>query len=143
MADAVVDVWQSDEDGLYDVQRAELGSPVLRGRLRTDADGRLRFRSILPSAYPIPTDGPVGELLNATHRHPHRAPHLHFLIAADGCRTLVTQLFVAGDEHLDTDAVFGVKDDLVVEFHPDVAEPEAGRRELRFTFRIERLERTP
>lgn len=77
LADAAVDVRQSDEDGHYDVQLPDLDGPVLRGRLRTDPEGRLRFRSILPSEYPVPDDGPVGELLTATGRHPYRAPHLH------------------------------------------------------------------
>lgn len=141
---AVVDIWQSDEDGFYDLQLPETEGPVLRGRFRTDDAGRLRFRSILPAAYPIPADGPVGEMLNATGRHPFRAPHLHFLIEAPGHRRLITQLFVAGGEHLDSDTVFGVKDDLVVEFAPrtgpmpDGGEPDGEWRLLEFTFRIAR-----
>src|SRR6185503_10874076 len=106
---AVVDVWQSNDDGFYDVQLPDLDGPVLRARLHTDADGALRFWSILPSEYPIPSDGPVGEMLRATGRHPYRAPHLHFMIMATGYRRLVTQLFVAGGAYLDSDAVFGVK----------------------------------
>ncbi|MCE0764420.1 maleylacetate reductase and hydroxyquinol 1,2-dioxygenase domain-containing protein [Pseudonocardia kujensis] len=142
VADAVVDVWQSNEDGFYDVQLPDLDGPVLRGRLRTDAGGRLRFRSILPSEYPIPDDGPVGAMLRAAGRHPYRAPHLHFMIDAPGHRRLITQLFVRGGRYLDSDAVFGVKEDLVVDFAsrtgptPDGA-PVAGEwRELRYTFRI-------
>jgi maleylacetate reductase len=143
--DAVVDVWQSDEDGYYDVQLPDLDAPVLRGRLRTDAEGRLRFWSILPREYPIPDDGPVGDLLTATGRHPYRAPHLHFLINAAGHQQLITQLFVAGGEYLDSDAVFGVKDDLIVDFVPRTGPAPDGRdvgaawRELRFTFRIATL----
>ncbi|MGW4528097.1 maleylacetate reductase and hydroxyquinol 1,2-dioxygenase domain-containing protein [Amycolatopsis sp. NPDC004378] len=127
VADAIVDVWQSDEDGFYDVQLPDLDGPVLRARFRTDADGRLRFRTIVPSAYPIPADGPVGEMLNAVGRHPYRAPHVHFMIAKPGYRTLITQLFVAGGDYLDSDTVFGVKDGLIVDF--------ADQR-LEFTFRI-------
>ncbi|MBN9794037.1 alcohol dehydrogenase [Pseudonocardia sp. TMWB2A] len=144
VAGAVVDIWQSDEDGFYDLQLPETEGPVLRGRFRTDDAGRLRFRSILPAAYPIPADGPVGEILHATGRHPFRAPHLHFLIEAPGHRQLITQLFVAGGEHLDSDTVFGVKDDLVVEFAPrrgpmpDGVEPDGEWRLLEFTFRIAR-----
>lgn len=141
---AVVDVWQSDEDGFYDLQLPEEDGPVLRGRFRTGDDGRLRFRSILPAAYPIPADGPVGSMLDATGRHPFRAPHLHFLITADGYRELITQLFVAGGAHLDSDAVFGVKEDLIVDFvprtgaMPDGTVPDGGWRQLTFTFRISR-----
>src|SRR5207253_11203706 len=116
--DAVVDVWQSNRDGFYDVQLPDLEGPVLRGRLRTDGDGRLWFWSILPSQYPIPDDGPVGQLLRLSGRHPFRAPHLHFMIAAPGFRRLVTQLFVAGGAYLDSDAVFGVKEALIVDFVP-------------------------
>ena len=92
--DAIVDVWQSNDEGFYDIQLPNLDGPVLRGRFRTDSDGRLRFRSILPSEYPIPTDGPVGDMLAASGRHPYRAPHLHFMIHAAGHRPLITQLFV-------------------------------------------------
>ncbi|SDG14931.1 maleylacetate reductase and hydroxyquinol 1,2-dioxygenase domain-containing protein [Pseudonocardia oroxyli] len=134
--DAVVDVWQSDDNGFYDVQLPDLDGPVLRGRLRTDAEGRLRFRSILPSEYPIPDDGPVGGMLTATGRHPYRAPHLHFLIRSPGHQQLVTQLFVRGGRYLDSDAVFGVKDDLVVDFTPHTGPDGEERRELTFTFRL-------
>ncbi|WP_236794392.1 maleylacetate reductase and hydroxyquinol 1,2-dioxygenase domain-containing protein [Amycolatopsis sp. GM8] len=141
-ADAIVDVWQSNDDGFYDVQLPDLDGPVLRGRLRTDGEGRLRFRSILPSEYPIPDDGPVGAMLSATGRHPYRAPHLHFLIQSPGHQQLVTQLFVRGGPYLDSDAVFGVKDDLIVDFTPRTGPAPDGRtdarewRELTFTFRL-------
>ncbi len=140
--DAIVDVWQSNDDGFYDVQLPELEGPVLRGRLRTDGDGRLRFWSILPSEYPIPADGPVGAMLRATGRHPYRAPHLHFMIEADGHQQLITQLFVAGGKYLDSDAVFGVKESLIVGFEarsgptPDGRQVTGEWRELAFTFRI-------
>ena len=79
IAGAEVDVWQADDDGLYDVQQPELGrTRRARGVLRSDAEGRLRFRSITPTAYPVPTDGPVGQLLLASGRHPWRPAHLHF-----------------------------------------------------------------
>ncbi|MFD8497476.1 maleylacetate reductase and hydroxyquinol 1,2-dioxygenase domain-containing protein [Amycolatopsis sp. NPDC059657] len=140
VAGAVVDVWQSNEDGLYDVQLPDQDGPVLRGRFSTDTDGRLRFWSILPREYPIPDDGPVGELLSATGRHPYRAPHLHFLIQASGYRRLITQLFVRGGPYLDCpegqgDAVFGVKDDLIVDF----PEHDGSWRSLDFEFRIQPL----
>ncbi|SED09253.1 Alcohol dehydrogenase, class IV [Amycolatopsis tolypomycina] len=144
VAAAIVDVWQSNEDGFYDVQLPDLDGPVLRGRLRTDRDGRLRFWSILPSEYPIPSDGPVGAMLAATERHPYRAPHLHFMIAAEGHQHLITQLFVAGGKYLDSDAVFGVKDELIVNFAPRTGPTPDGRaidgewRRLDFTFQIAR-----
>lgn len=141
---AVVDVWQSNQDGFYDVQLTGLDQLALRGRLRTDAQGRLRFWSTLPAEYPIPTDGPVGALLAATGRHPYRAPHLHFLIDAPGYQSLITQLFVAGGRYLDSDAVFGVKDELIVEFArregatPDGRQVDGPWRSLTYTFRISR-----
>jgi protocatechuate 3,4-dioxygenase beta subunit len=144
VAGAVVDVWQSNQDGFYDVQLPDLDGPVLRARLHTDADGALRFWSILPSEYPIPSDGPVGQLLRATGRHPYRAPHLHFMIMAAGYRRLVTQLFVAGGAYLDSDAVFGVKDELIVPFERCAGPTPDGREITRewcrvdFTFRIAR-----
>ncbi|MFD7282818.1 maleylacetate reductase and hydroxyquinol 1,2-dioxygenase domain-containing protein [Streptomyces sp. NPDC059862] len=140
--DAVVDVWQSNEDGFYDVQLPDLDGPVLRARLRTDAEGRLTFWSILPSEYPVPDDGPVGRMLTAVGRHPYRAPHLHFMIDAPGHRRLVTQLFVAGGAFLDSDTVFGVKDRLIVDFAPQTGPTPDGRavdgewRRLDHTFRI-------
>ena len=142
VADAVVDVWQSNQDGFYDLQLPELDGPVLRARFTSDADGRVRFWSILPSEYPIPDDGPVGQLLAATGRHPWRAPHLHFLINAAGHRQLITQLFVAGGAYLDSDTVFGVKDELIVDYTPGQGTPPTGRsvdgewRLLTYTFRI-------
>jgi alcohol dehydrogenase class IV/protocatechuate 3,4-dioxygenase beta subunit len=140
---AVVDVWQSNSDGFYDVQLPDLDGPVLRARFATDDDGRLRFWTILPAAYPIPQDGPVGEMLNAVGRHPFRAPHVHFMIGAPGHTHLVTQLFPAGGDHLDSDTVFGVKPELVVDFVPQDGSPPDGRQvdtwsSLNYTFRIAR-----
>ena len=145
--DAVVDIWQSNEDGYYDVQLPDLDGPVLRGRFRTANGGGLQCWSILPHEYPIPTDGPVGLLLEAAGRHPYRAPHVHFLIQAAGHQRLITQLFVRGGAYLDPaggrgDAVFGVKDQLVVDFTEHTGPAPAGRRtdgpwrRLQFTFHI-------
>ncbi|MFJ6632696.1 maleylacetate reductase and hydroxyquinol 1,2-dioxygenase domain-containing protein [Streptomyces sp. NPDC091376] len=142
---AVVDVWQANEDGFYDVQLPELEGPVLRGRLRTDDEGRLRFWTILPAEYPIPDDGPVGQMLRAVGRHPYRAPHVHFMISAPGHQRLVTQLFVEGGPYMDSDTVFGVKEGLIADFEPRVGPTPDGRvvdgewRSLHFTFRIARL----
>jgi protocatechuate 3,4-dioxygenase beta subunit len=122
IAGATLDVWQADADGLYDSQKPgyTLDTPSLRGRFTTDAVGRSWFRTITPCSYPIPTDGPVGELLAAARRLPMRPAHIHFLITAPGKQPLVTHVFVAGDRHLASDAVFGVKPSLV-------APIEAGR----------------
>jgi hydroxyquinol 1,2-dioxygenase len=112
--DALLEVWEADDDGFYDVQYAD-DRTAARGHLRTDADGGYRFWALTPTPYPIPSDGPVGRLLEATGRSPMRAPHLHFLVTAPGFRTLITHIFVAG-ESLDGDSVFGVRDSLVTPF---------------------------
>jgi hydroxyquinol 1,2-dioxygenase len=115
IAGAWVDVWQADDDGYYDVQKPG-GEEELRARFRTDAEGRFSFWTIVPTSYPIPTDGPVGQMLVATGRHPYRPAHIHFMIGHEGYETLVTHLFVAGDPYLENDAVFGVKSSLIVSF---------------------------
>ena len=112
---ARLEVWEADEEGLYDVQRDD-GGTTARGHLFTDHDGSYRFWSVLPAAYPIPDDGPVGDLLDAGGRGPMRPAHVHFMISAAGHRTLVTHIFAAGDPYLDNDAVFGVKDSLITDF---------------------------
>jgi len=114
LAGAVVDTWHSDDEGYYDVQHLEeIGGLSLRGRFRTDAEGRFWFWSIVPSFYPIPYDGPVGRLLDAHGRHPYRPAHVHFMIEAAGHPRLVTHVFIDGDRYLDSDVVFGVKDSLI------------------------------
>lgn len=117
VAGAGVDVWQADADGYYDVQRpGEVPDRNLRGLFTADDDGRFRFRTIVPRYYPIPTDGPVGDLLRATGRHPYRAAHLHLKVSGPGIRSLTTHLFVDTSPYLDSDAVFGVKESLVRTF---------------------------
>ncbi len=146
VAGAVVDVWQSNDDGFYDVQLPDQNGPVLRARFTSDGDGRVRFWTILPSEYPIPDDGPVGAMLAGTGRHPWRAPHLHFMISAPGYKRLVTQLFVDGGAYLDSDTVFGVKEALIVDFGPGSGAPpvprpgasDEGWHEVSYTFRIAR-----
>jgi protocatechuate 3,4-dioxygenase beta subunit len=115
IAGAVADVWHADQDGFYDSQKPgyALDRPSLRARFTSDAEGKLWFRTIVPCSYPIPTDGPVGELLAATGRPAMRPAHIHFLIRAPGHAPLVTHVFVAGDDYLSSDAVFGVKPSLV------------------------------
>ncbi|MDT7711133.1 MAG: hydroxyquinol 1,2-dioxygenase [Pseudonocardiales bacterium] len=122
---AHLEMWEADEDGFYDVQY-EGDLTAGRGWLTADDDGGYRFWSVLPSAYGIPDDGPVGDMLAATGRGTMRPAHLHFKVDAPGYRTLITHIFVAGDEHLDRDAVFGVKDSLVADFpeHPAGTAPD-------------------
>ncbi len=123
LAGASVDVWQTNEDGFYDVQQPGI-QPAgnLRGLFTADGDGRFWFRSVVPRYYPIPDDGPVGRLLAATGRHPNRPAHLHFIAAAPGYRPVTTHVFVADSPYLDSDAVFGVKDSLVRDV-PEVDDP--------------------
>ena len=131
LAGAVVDVWHSDNDGYYDVQQLdEIGDLAMRARFRTDENGRFWFWSIKPAAYPIPHDGPVGKMLEAQGRHPWRPAHVHFMIAAPGHETLVTHVFVAGDQYLDSDVVFGVKDSLIREFAEMPASTAPDGREM-------------
>ncbi|MGZ4649129.1 MAG: dioxygenase family protein [Kineosporiaceae bacterium] len=114
---ARIEVWEADEDGFYDVQYGD-DRIAARGHLYTDDDGRYRFWAVTPTPYPIPHDGPVGALLAAVGRSPMRASHLHFMVRAPGLRTLVTHIFVSGDELLERDSVFGVRDSLVMDFEP-------------------------
>lgn len=113
---AYLDVWQSDDDGLYDVQHADLGHAQARGILKADAQGRYHFRSIVAVPYAIPHDGPVGAMLEATGRHPWRPGHLHFLVKAPGYETLITHVFRDHSDYLDSDAVFGVRQSLVCDW---------------------------
>ncbi|MFC4049939.1 dioxygenase [Actinomadura syzygii] len=124
VAAATVDVWQANDEGFYDVQQPGVQPDLnLRGLFTADGEGRFWFRSIVPRYYPIPQDGPVGRLLEATARHPNRPAHIHFEVSAPGYRTVTTHLFVAGTPYIDSDAVFGVKPSLVREF-PEVDDPE-------------------
>ena len=117
LAGVTVDVWQSDEDGYYDVQRPPTapGEHVHRARaqLTTDSEGRYYFKSILAQPYPIPHDGPVGAMLEALGRHPWRPAHLHYMLSAPGHERLITHVFRDNDQYLDSDAVFGVRSTLI------------------------------
>ncbi|CAH1664015.1 Hydroxyquinol 1,2-dioxygenase [Hyphomicrobiales bacterium] len=117
LPDATVDVWHSDGDGYYDIQQLDDAHGLaMRARLRTAPDGAFHFWTIMPAAYPIPDDGPVGQMLAAQGRHPYRPAHVHFLIAAPEHEQLVTHVFAEGDSYLDSDVVFGVKDSLIRPF---------------------------
>ena len=128
LAGVPVDVWHADGDGYYNSQRPdyETTGPSSRARFITDADGKFFFRTILPCSYPIPTDGPVGEMILQTRRHPMRPAHVHFLVNAKGYEPLITHVFMDGDKYLDSDVVFGVKDDLVskIEKRTDATMPD-------------------
>ncbi len=113
---AELDVWQSDEDGLYDVQHEGLAQDQARGILTADDEGRFHFRSIVAVPYAIPHDGPVGAMLEATGRHPWRPAHLHFKVTAAGYETLITHVFRNDSDYLDSDAVFGVRQSLVCDW---------------------------
>jgi hydroxyquinol 1,2-dioxygenase len=131
---ALLDLWQSNSEGWYDVQLADTGGRQLRARLRADGEGRFRFRTIKPTAYPVPTDGPVGRILDRMGRHPMRPAHLHFIVTAPGYETCVTHLFVEGDPYLESDVVFGVKNSLVIDFKRNDSEAEAKKLGLKAPF---------
>ena len=114
---AVLDVWQANDEGFYDVQQKGIQPDFnLRGVFRTGPDGSYWFRAVKPKFYPIPDDGTVGKLLNALGRHPYRPAHLHFILKADGFETLTTHIFDPDDPYINSDAVFGVKESLLAEF---------------------------
>ena len=114
---ATVDVWSDNADGYYDVQQPGIQPKWNnRGRFITGADGQYSFVGIKPVSYPIPDDGPVGKMLGQLGRHPYRPAHMHYLVTAPGYEKLVTHTFVGGDEYLESDAVFGVKDTLIAPY---------------------------
>lgn len=118
-----VDVWHSSPVGMYENQDEEQADMNLRGKFLTDTHGNFSFRSVKPGAYPVPVDGPVGDLLRAQERHPYRPAHIHFLLHKPGYKTLVTQVFVDDDKFLETDVVFGVTRRLVGDFKKNLGPP--------------------
>jgi hydroxyquinol 1,2-dioxygenase len=131
IANALIDVWQTGDDGLYSSQDPHKQKFELRGRFRSDRDGTYHFRSVLPKGYQIPTDGPVSGLMRMTGRSLWRPAHLHFMISAEGYKPLTTHLFPKGAPHLDEDAVFGVKESLIQDFRPH---PEGTGYMLNYNF---------
>lgn len=123
IADAVVDVWHSSPEGFYEQQDPKQAPMNLRGQFKTDANGHFAFRSVMPAGYPIPVDGPVGDLVRASGRHNYRPAHLHFLAFKDGFKTLISQVYVSDDPHLDTDVQFGVTRALVGNYVRHAGEP--------------------
>lgn len=116
LANCCVDVWSGDGDGVYDMQMGHEAGMRLRARFHTDEQGRYHFWSIKPTFYPVPDDGPVGAMLRAMGRHPNRPGHIHMMVYRDGYVPLTTHLFAADSPYLDSDAVFGVRDSLVILF---------------------------
>lgn len=122
IAGAELDVWQNGDNKLYAVQDDDAPDDHLRGRFETDAEGRFAFRAVRPVPYPIPDDGPVGRMLDATGRHPWRPAHVHIVVRAPGHKGVTTHIFDAESEYLDDDTVFAVKPSLVRDFTPRAAD---------------------
>ena len=143
LAGVEVDVWQSSPIGLYENQDETQADMNLRGKFITDAQGRFAFRSVKPAGYPIPMDGPVGDMIRAQNRRHYRPAHIHFLCFKEGFKTLVTQVFVDDDRDLESDVVFGVTRALIGQFdHHTGPAPEADVKgdwySLRYTFVMEK-----
>jgi len=132
---AVIDVWQANDEGFYDVQQKGIQPDFnLRGVFRTGADGSYWFRAVKPKYYPIPDDGTVGKLLGQLGRHPNRPAHLHYMIKADGFETLITHIFDPDDPYIHSDAVFGVKESLLAEFRKSEDRDRISELEFRGPF---------
>ncbi len=147
IAGALLDVWQAQSNGLYDSQDAQVEGMHMRGRFRTDAEGRYLVRTVRPVHYPIPADGPVGRMLRATGRHPWRPAHIHFVVSAEGYEPVTTHIFDRADDYLNSDAVFAVKESLICDFvrHDAADDAEAARLGIappfytvRFDFRLKK-----
>ncbi len=134
LANCTLDVWSGDGDGVYDMQKGEDAEMKLRARFHTDADGNYRFWSIRPTYYPVPDDGPVGGMLHRMGRHPNRPGHMHMMLNASGHERLITHLFVSDSPYLDSDAVFGVRNSLIVDFaaHPAGSAPDGRAMDKQF-----------
>jgi protocatechuate 3,4-dioxygenase beta subunit len=135
---ALIQVWQTNEDGLYDLQTEAHDVMDMRAIFRSDAQGNYHFRTVRPRGYSIPMDGPVGRLVQQQNRHGFRPSHLHFLIGGEGYRELVTALYFGDDEHIDSDTVFGVSGSLVVQAMDDPKAPIPGMKAVRYDFHLAR-----
>jgi hydroxyquinol 1,2-dioxygenase len=138
LANALLDIWSGDGEGNYDMQIPGETEMKARGRIRTDAAGRYWFRSIKPTFYPVPTDGPVGVMLRKMGRHPFRPGHIHMIVSAEGHAPVTTHLFVADSQYLDSDAVFGMKESLVAQFerHPPDERLDTPYYTVKYDFRL-------
>ncbi len=134
LENALLDIWSGNGEGYYDMQLPEETGMKARGKIRTDAEGRYWFRSIRPTFYAVPTDGPVGRMLRKMGRHPYRPGHIHMIVSAAGYLPVTTHLFIAGSDYLDSDAVFGVKESLVAQFdrHAPGVGPDGERMDTPF-----------
>jgi hydroxyquinol 1,2-dioxygenase len=136
LPNALIQIWQTSERGLYDMQERNGETMDMRGNFRTGANGEYYFRTVRPLGYSIPMDGPVGEMVNLQKRHGFRPSHIHCLVGADGHRELVTALYFGDDPNIDSDTVFGVSQSLVVEAKDDPASPMPGLRAVHYDFRL-------
>lgn len=134
LGDAMVDVWQASPVGLYENQDPTQENMNLRGRFRTDAEGRYHFRSVRPAGYPVPVDGPCGVLLKAQRRHPNRPAHLHFMVSKPGFKVLVSQVYADDDENLESDPTFGVTRRLIGRY---ALQPDGKSATLAYDFQLE------
>ena len=132
---AELDVWHTGPNGLYESQDPDQPDMNLRGRFTTGADGEYNFYCLRPTKYPIPYDGPAGELLQLLDRHPWRPAHIHFIISASGYKPVVTQIFDSRDEYIDNDVAFAVKDSLIVDFKDKQGDPKA-KFDLPYDFKL-------
>jgi protocatechuate 3,4-dioxygenase beta subunit len=137
---ASIEIWQTDEDGAYDLQKqagVEIPTMDMRGHFHADAEGKYYLRTVIPLGYMIPMDGPVGGMIIAQKRHGYRPSHIHFMIGAPGYRELATALYTAGDDHIDSDTVFGVTDSLVIQVNKDDANaPIKGLPSIHYDFQL-------
>lgn len=136
IAHASIEIWQPDEEGYYDLQKHDPKDMDLRGRFYTDSEGKYYLRTICPTGYMIPMDGPVGDMIRKQGRHGYRPAHIHFLIGAPGYREVVTALYIEGDSHIDSDTVFGVTDSLVATVKKDANSPFGELPCIRFDFQL-------
>jgi hydroxyquinol 1,2-dioxygenase len=134
---ALIQIWEPDETGNYDLQKHDPSEMDLRGCFHADAEGNYYFRGLCPVGYMIPMDGPVGNMIRAQKRHGHRPAHIHFVIGAPGYREIATALYVDGDDHIDSDTVFGVDESLVISLNKkDPASPLPHLPSIRYDFRL-------
>jgi hydroxyquinol 1,2-dioxygenase len=136
IAGAILDFWQTAANGLYPVQDPNQHPDNLRCRMRTGSDGKYAMKVIRPSPYTVPYDGPVGDLLRAGGRHAWRPAHFHFIVAAPGFRSVVTELFNEDDSYIEQDAAFGVRDSIVVQFKRNDSTEEAASLGLKSPFYV-------
>lgn len=134
---ALVQIWEPDETGNYDLQKHDPSVMDLRGCFQADSGGRYYLRGVCPTGYMIPMDGPVGDMIRAQKRHGYRPAHIHFVIGAPGYRELVTALYIAGDDHIDSDTVFGVSDSLITSVNEnDPSSPFPNLPSIRYDFQL-------